>query len=100
MKTIENKYVEMDETSHILHRSGMFVGSVKEEEKQFFIYNINTAKFEQKYLIYVPAMLKIVDEVISNSCDEYRRKDNLGLTEMSVTIFPSENRIIVRDNGG
>ena len=32
-KTIEQKYQEMDEVSHILNRPGMYVGSTKEEEK-------------------------------------------------------------------
>ena len=36
-KTIEEKYKEMDEISHILQRPGMYVGSVKEEESQMFI---------------------------------------------------------------
>ena len=99
-KKIEEKYKELSEIEHVRLRPGMWVGSTKEEEKQFYIYNKDTGKFEQKYLMYVPAMLKIVDEVISNSCDEYRRKDNLGLTEMCVTIIPKENKVIVRDNGG
>ena len=99
-KKIEEKYKELSEIEHVRLRPGMWVGSTKEEEKQFYIYNKDTGKFEQKYLMYVPAMLKIVDEVISNSCDEYRRKDNLGLTEMCITIIPKENKIIVRDNGG
>ena len=100
VKKIEEKYKELSEIEHVLLRPGMWVGSTKEEEKQFYIYNKDTGKFEQKILMYVPAMLKIVDEVISNSCDEARRKDNLGLTEMSVKIFPKENKIIIRDNGG
>ncbi|MBO5003756.1 MAG: hypothetical protein J6D03_00515 [Clostridia bacterium] len=99
-KKIEEKYRELSEIDHVKLRPGMWVGSTKEEERQFYVYNIDTGKLEQKYLMYVPAMLKIVDEVISNSCDEYRRKDNLGLTELSVTMIPKENRIIVRDNGG
>lgn len=99
-KKIEEKYKELSEIEHVRLRPGMWVGSTKEEEKQFYIYNKDTGKFEQKYLMYVPAMLKIVDEVISNSCDEARRKDNLGLTEMCVTIRPKENKVIVKDNGG
>lgn len=99
-KKIEEKYKELTEIEHVLHRPSMWVGSTKEEEKSFYVYNSVTAKMEQKDLLYVPAMLKIVDEVISNSCDEFRRKDNLGLTELSVEIKPTENRIIVKDNGG
>ena len=99
-KTIEEKYKSMDEISHILMRSGMYVGSNKYEEKDWFIYNNKTGKFEMKIVNYIPAMLKVVDEVISNSADEFRRKDNMGLTELYVKIDKNIGEIIVRDNGG
>ena len=99
-KKIEEKYKELSEVEHVLLRPGMWVGSTKEEERSFYIYNTDTSKMEQKDLVYVPAMLKVVDEVISNSCDEYRRKDNMGLNQLIVTILPKENKVIVRDNGG
>ena len=99
-KTIEQKYQEMDEVSHILNRPGMYVGSTKEEEKDMFIYNGDREEMEMTTVTYVPAMLKVVDEVISNSCDEFRRKDNMGLTELRVVMNKDNGEIIVRDNGG
>ena len=99
-KTVEEKYKSMDEISHILMRSGMYVGSNKFEEKDAFIYNHKTGKFEMKIINYIPAMLKVVDEVISNSVDEFRRKDNMGLTELYIRIDKDNGEIIVRDNGG
>jgi DNA topoisomerase-2 len=99
-KSIEEKYKSMDEISHILIRSGMYVGSIKYEEKDCFIYNLHTGKFEMKIVNYIPAMLKVVDEVISNSVDEFRRKDNMGLTELRVVMNKDNGEIIVRDNGG
>lgn len=100
MKKIEDKYKQLSETEHILLRPGMWVGSIKVEEKDTFIYNYKTGKFEMKVVNYIPAMLKVVDEVISNSCDEFRRKDNMGLTELYVKINKDTGEIIVRDNGG
>ena len=99
-KKIEEKYQELSEIQHVLLRSGMWVGSTKFEEKDSFIYNAKTGKFEMKITNYIPAMLKIVDEVISNSIDEFRRKDNMGLTELRVIINKDNGEIIVRDNGG
>lgn len=98
-KKIEEKYQELSEVQHVLLRPGMWVGSTKEEEKDMFIYNIKTGKMEQKTLNYVPAMLKVVDEIISNSCDEYRRKDNLGLTEIEINIRKN-GKCTIYDNGG
>jgi len=99
-KKIEEKYKELSEVQHILQRPGMWVGSIKSEEKDAFVYNDKTGKFEMKIINYIPAMLKVVDEVISNSCDEFRRKDNMGLTELIVKINRENGEIIVRDNGG
>ena len=98
-KKIEDKYKELSEVQHVLLRPGMWVGSTKEEEKDMFIYNTKTGKMEQKTLNYVPAMLKVVDEIISNSCDESRRKDNLGLTEIEIDIRKN-GKCTIYDNGG
>lgn len=98
-KTIEEKYQSMDEITHILKKSGMWIGSIKSEVSQRFIYDIKDASMVYKEIEYIPAMLKLVDEIISNSCDEYRRKDNLGLTRIDVLV-DDNGWITVRDNGG
>ena len=97
-KKIEEKYQELSEIEHVLLRPGMWIGSIKEEERSNFIYDNNEAKMTMRDIIYSPAMLKLFDEVLSNSCDEYRRKDNMGLTEINVTI--KDNKITIYDNGG
>lgn len=98
-KKIEEIYKEMDEITHILSRPGMWVGSTKEEIKTMFLYNDELKSMEIREITYIPAMLKVVDEIISNSCDEYRRNTNMGLTKVDVTIS-SDGYIEVKDNGG
>jgi DNA topoisomerase-2 len=98
-KKIEDVYQEMDEITHILSRSGMWVGSTKEETRNTIVYNADEARMEMRDVTYIPAMLKIFDEVLSNSCDEFRRTTNMGLNTINVTV--SKNGFIsVRDNGG
>lgn len=99
-KTIEDKYKSMSDIEHVLFRPGMYVGSTKAETMCGFLYNTETNKMEQTEYSVCPAMLKIVDEIISNSCDEFRREDNLGLTKVSVFINKKENSVTVSDNGG
>ncbi len=99
-KTIEQKYTKMSEIDHIIHRSGMYVGSTSEEERQMFIYDSEEDKMTIKDISYSPAMLKLFDEILSNSCDEYRRKDNMGLTEVSISLDMGKGQISVTDNGG
>lgn len=99
-KKIEEKYTSMTEREHILARSGMYVGSIKEEERQTFIYDSEENKMTLKDVIYSPAMLKLFDEILSNSADEYRRKDNMGLNMIEVSIDKTTNYITIYDNGG
>lgn len=99
-KKIEDKYKELSEVEHILLRPGMWVGSTKTEERDMFLYNTETERMESVTVEYIPAMLKVVDEVISNSCDEFRRKDNMGLTSLTVNISQETGQIIIKDNGG
>ncbi len=99
-KKIEEKYQQLSEVEHVLLRSGMWVGSIKDEERSCFVYDINEEKMIIKDIVYAPAMLKLFDEVISNSCDEYRRKDNMGLNKIIIKINRKEQEISVIDNGG
>ena len=96
---IQNRYKKLDEIDHVLARPGMYVGSIKNELKDFFLYDPDEGKLTTCETEYCPALLKLVDEVISNSCDEYRRKTNMGLTEVEVSI-DSNGTFVCRDNGG
>lgn len=96
---LEDKYTQLSERQHILQRPGMWVGSVKPETSQRFLYSVDDAKMVLREISYTPALLKIIDEVVTNSCDEYRRKGNMGLNKIEVTITKS-GHIEVKDNGG
>lgn len=98
-KSIEERFRSMSEREHILSRPGMWVGSIKYEAAQMFLYDTDEAKMKMSDVSYIPAMLKLVDEVISNSADEFRRKGNMGLTDIYVTLN-SNGYITIKDNGG
>lgn len=96
---IEDKYTQLSERQHILQRPGMWVGSVKPELNQFFLYSEDEARMVLREIQYTPALLKIIDEVVTNSCDEFRRKGNMGLDKVEVVIT-KKGHIEVNDNGG
>ena len=97
-KTIEQKYKELSEQQHVLLRPNMYVGSIKPELSTQFVFDYKDQMMVEKEVEYVPGILKLIDEVISNSCDEYRRPDKLGLTNVSVTVM-KDNTIVIEDNG-
>ena len=98
-KNIEDKYKSLSEIDHILQRSGMWIGSNKLEISNQFVFDYKEQMMIRKEVEYVPAILKLIDEIISNSTDEFRRSDNLGLTQINVTIM-KDDTIIIEDNGG
>ena len=100
IKKVEEKYKELSERDHCLLRPGMWIGSIKDEERQCFVYDDNTGKMTMEDIMYSPGMLKLFDEVLSNSCDEFRRKDNMGLTQVDIVINRNDNKISIKDNGG
>lgn len=98
-KTIEEKYKSLSEVEHVLLRPGTYVGStVLCEPTKEWVYDNDENKFVEKEIRYVPALLKIFDEIFSNSIDESKR--NKKLDTITVEINPEKNYISVYDNGG
>lgn len=98
-KTIEEKYKSLSEVEHVLLRPGTYVGStVLCEPTKEWIYDDDEQTFVEKDVQYVPALLKIFDEIFSNSIDESKR--NKKLDTIKVTIDKDKGIISVYDNGG
>jgi len=92
---VKQDFKVLDDREHILHKPGMYAGSMSEEEREFFLHE--DGKMVYHKLTYIPAFLKIVNEILDNSIDEaIRNKFELG-NKISVEIF--DKRIIVTDNG-
>ncbi len=94
--SIEKKYKKLTDIEHVLLRPGMYIGSVKPNEQQGFLFD--GQKFNYKEYTYNPGFLKLFDEIVSNSVDEHKRTPSLN--KIKVTIDKSEGRITVLDNGG
>ena len=96
-KKIEDKYKKLDDISHILQRSGMYVGSIKSTSCEKFI--IEEEKFAKHNITYNPAFLKLFDEIILNSVDESKRPGS-KLNTIKISIDRETNKISIWDNGG
>lgn len=76
---------------HVRTRIGMYLGSAsKESIERFVMGQWNTVQ-------YVPALIKMIDEIIDNSVDEAIRTDFKFANKIDVTINGDE--ITVTDNG-
>lgn len=110
-KSVEERYKSLTELEHVLHRPDMYIGSVVPKEVAIHILN-DFNKFESKSLEYTPGILKLIDEVLSNSVDEHgrckqrreeaeprQRKHVHMLTKIDVTLT-EDGVVTVSDNGG
>lgn len=94
----KNDIKVLTDVEHVLKRPGIYVGSVKEEQQDFYIYD-ETNKIVKKELLAIPALLKLFDEVVSNSVDEAIRTDFKFATEIKVNYDDITGEITVKDNG-
>lgn len=76
---------------HVRERIGMYMGSSSKEEVDRFVLG------KWKTAIYVPALSKMIDEILDNSIDEAIRTNFEYANKIDVSI--DDNTITVTDNG-
>jgi len=96
-KKIEDTYKKLSDIDHILLRPGMYIGSIKPNTSNKWV--VNDGKMVQKEITYNPGLLKIFDEIITNSVDESKRIGS-KLNIIKVEVNRDTNLISIWDNGG
>ena len=81
----------MSAREHVRKRTGMYLGSTSNEVVPRFVLG------EWKPVSYVPALLKMVDEILDNAIDEAIRTNFKHANEITVNV--QRNRVTVTDNG-
>jgi DNA topoisomerase-2 len=93
--SVEKKFKKLDDVSHVLLRPGMYIGSIKPHTSKKYLYN--EGKMESEEITYNPGFLKIFDEIVTNSVDEFKREGS-KLNTIKVNI--NGDTISIWDNGG
>jgi len=93
--SVEKKFKKLDDVTHVLHRPGMYIGSIKPHTSKKYLYV--DGKMESKEVTYNPGFLKIFDEIVTNSVDEFKR-DGSKLNTIKVSV--DGDVITIWDNGG
>jgi DNA gyrase/topoisomerase IV subunit B len=81
---MKNEIKQLSQIEHVLHRPSMYIGSVVQEKQEGFF--LNETKFEIQEKTYVPGLLKIFNEWIDNSIDEYVRTNGKYANKISVKV--------------
>ena len=95
MKAEQIQYIEND-VEYVLMRPNLYIGSTSNNATRSFI--LRNDRFIDSYFEYVPAFLKLFDEVISNSVDEATKTNFKFANKIEVT-FDVHSRISITDNG-
>lgn len=83
---LQREFKVLDEVSHILLRPNMYIGQTTRVKKDVWIFNSEQGKFEFKEVAYIPALLKVFDEIIDNCLDVAIETNFTKLTTISVKI--------------
>ena len=93
----ESNFKRLSDIEHVLKRTGMYVGCTNHTKQNMFILNEND-EMEYKEVSYVPALIKVIREIIDNSCDEHTRTN--GKYAKNIKINCTEDGwISVEDDG-
>lgn len=95
-KTIEETYKKLSQREHVLHRPGMYIGSIKKQMEELWVPN-QEFKMEKKMLEYSPGFMKIFDEVLTNATDHSFRDSTV--TQIKVDYNKETGEISVWNNG-
>lgn len=105
-KDLSQKYQIKDEIQHILDRQGMWVGStITEVMDAPLYYPTKNMLIMKEGVPFNQGLNKLIDEVFSNSVDEYRRskqlkKDSLfDITKITVEVN-TDGHVVITDDGG
>ena len=100
IKLVEEKFQKLDDISHCLLRPGRYLGSVSPHTASTFVFSEVEHKMVQEEITWCPALIKVFDEVISNSVDFSTTEDGKHLDTIKVEIDKETGEISIYDNGG
>lgn len=94
-KVVNNDIQNLTPREHLLLRPTMYIGSIDENETQEYLERND--KIGLYTVSYIPALFKIINEIIDNSVDIAIKTDFKGCNKVSVKI--TDDYVEVQDNG-
>ena len=88
------QYKRLSEVEHVLTRPSMYLGNINNISRETFI--VKDGKMVIDNVSHNPALVKMFDEIISNSADESIRSGSVKNIWVNIT----EDSISVKDDGG
>lgn len=86
---------KLSEREHIKNRPSMYVGQIVQQSNYQWV--LEEGNLVYKEISYVPALIKIINEIIDNSVDEFIKTEGKFANKISVNI--DSETVTVQDNG-
>jgi DNA gyrase/topoisomerase IV subunit B len=105
-KTIGEKYRKHELRDHVYNLPDTYVGSAEKTQVDTYVYDDASQRMVKKEVTYVPALLKIVDEIVVNAIDQTMRlkapgtpSDAKQVKNIWITANKDTGRITVTNDG-
>ena len=92
---MKKRIVKLSDRTHVLKRPGRYIGAVT--PTQFHRPVLENEKIIFKDIEYVPALIKIIREIIDNSVDNAIKTDFKFANKINIKM--DESKIVIEDNG-
>jgi len=87
-------FQKLSDREHLLRRPNMYIGATDLTQTESFLFEDN--KISYREIEFVPGLVKIINEIIDNSVDEYLRSEISSKIKISVK---NNRKIVVEDFG-
>ncbi|KAL0491598.1 TOP2 [Acrasis kona] len=95
-KSVENTYVKKTQIEHVLERPDTYVGTTETINKTMFV--LQDDKIVKKDIKFVPALYRIIDELLMNAVDNHVRSGT-GTNEIKFELDAENGTVSVQNNG-
>jgi len=94
---VEEEYQKMTHHEHILKLPDTYIGSIKGDMREMWVYDDDTNMIIKRDILYIPGLFKIFDEIIVNARDQTIR--SAECRNIKVFLDKDEGRITVWNDG-
>jgi hypothetical protein len=91
------RYEKKSPVEHVLLRPDSYVGSMKATVRRLAVLNLEDQSLEYRDVTFIPALLKIFDEILVNAADTLQRDPSMK--HLDVVVDPARGIVSVRNDG-
>lgn len=93
------KYVTLEQREQIYLRPGMWIGTIRPESREQWLYNPTTNKMERKETTIIPAVERLYLEILSNASDAAFESREAGVNPKKIEVWVDDKSVRIKNYG-